>query len=118
MAAVVGGGFLYPVKRRKARPQFICLEKEVPQGSTREIVDPAGRTVLLMNMSGEFLALSTICSHLGCNVFYRPEENVFDCPCHDGKFDGQGNPIGGPPERPLDRYPTEVREGKVFVQFA
>ncbi len=119
MAAAVGAGFLYPVKRRETKPQFVCLENEVPQGATREIVGPTGRTVLLMRgKGGEFLALSTICSHLGCNVFFRPERNEFDCPCHNGTFDGEGNPLSGPAERPLDRYATEVRDGKIFVQFA
>ncbi len=84
----------------------------------KEIKDPKGRTVLLMRQStGSLMAISTICTHLGCNVFYREKKAHFECPCHQGFFDMEGNVISGPPQRPLDRYPIEVRDGKVFVQY-
>jgi cytochrome b6-f complex iron-sulfur subunit len=118
-ASAIGGGFLYPIKRQKPPPLFVCLEAEVPYEKPVEIKDPRGRKVLLMRLpSGDFLAVSTICSHLGCAVFYRPDKRTFECPCHGGVFDGEGHPIYGPPQKPLDRYPAVVREGKVFVQFS
>ena len=117
--AVVGGRFLYPVGKRKPAPLFVCLESEVPREKSLEIRDPAGRKVFLMRRpDGELITMGTVCTHLGCAVFYRPEQRIFECPCHQGVFDGDGNPVAGPPRRRLDRYPTEVREGKVFVQFA
>jgi len=118
LAAVVGGGFLYPVSRRKPPAQFVCLESMLLEGKPHEIKDPAGRNVLLMRKSGgTVMAVGTVCSHLGCAVFYRPNLNQFECPCHQGFFDGDGNPVSGPPQRPLDRFPVEIREKKVFVQF-
>ena len=115
--AYLGGGFLYPVKRRKPPPLFVCLESQVPQGESLEILDPQGRKVLLMRKpDGPLMAIGTVCSHLGCAVYYRPRRGVFECPCHQGFFDAEGNPISGPPRRPLDRYPIEVRDGKVIVQ--
>jgi cytochrome b6-f complex iron-sulfur subunit len=51
-------------------------------------------------------------------VYYRPQKKVFECPCHQGVFDADGNPTAGPPVSPLNKYETEVRGGKVFVQFA
>jgi len=118
MITIVAVGFLYPVPRRGARPLFACLESEFPPGQVREIKDPRGHKVLLMRRSsGEIVAFATVCTHLGCAVYYRPEEERFDCPCHQGVFDANGFPISGPPRTPLPRYPTEVREGKVFIQF-
>ncbi|MGD8239793.1 MAG: Rieske (2Fe-2S) protein [Armatimonadota bacterium] len=118
-AAYVAAGFMYPVRKAKPPALFVCLASEVPPGSVREVADLKGRKVLLMRApDGPFVAIGTVCSHLGCTVFYRPKKGVFECPCHQGVFDAQGNPIAGPPERPLDRYPTEVRGGKVFIQFA
>ena len=118
-AALVGAGFLYPVPKRKTRPLFICLESEVREGKPLEIKDTMGRKALIIRKGGgKLLVVGTVCSHLGCSVFYRPEENFFECPCHQGFFDGEGNPVSGPPQRPLERYPVEVRDGKVFVQFA
>ena len=118
LAAVVGIGFLYPVARRKPPALFVCLESEIKGEEPLAIKDTMGRNVLLMRKdSGELLALGTICPHLGCTVYYRPKKKIFECPCHQGIFDSEGNPISGPPENPLYQYPTEVREGKVFVQF-
>jgi len=116
--ALLAGGFLYPVRKKKGKPIFVCLLSQVPKGSTRTILDPAKRKVILIHTKeGELLALSTTCTHLGCTVFYRPEKHRFDCPCHQGVFDGKGNPISGPPKRPLERYPVQIRNGLVFVQF-
>ena len=118
-AGFVGGGFLSPIERKKPKALFVCLRSEVPGRGPLEIKDPFGRKVLLMSKSGrELIAVGTICSHLGCTVFYRPEKNIFECPCHNGVFDGEGNPVSGPPQEPLKRYPVTVRQGKVFIQFA
>jgi Rieske Fe-S protein len=117
----VAGGFLYPIPKKKPPALFVCLESQAPEakGQSLEIQDPRGRKVLLMRETdGGLSAIRTVCTHLGCAVFYRPDKNIFECPCHQGVFDAQGNPVSGPPETPLQRYPLEVREGKVFIQFA
>lgn len=61
------------------------------------------------------LAFSQKCTHLGCVVFWAPEEGRFECPCHEGLFDLSGEPIAGPPERPLGRIEVEVRNGEVWA---
>lgn len=118
IATFIGGGFLYPLGRRKPSALFICLESEVPNDKPMEIHDLRGRKVLLMRKADNtLLALGTVCTHLGCAVHYRPKTRSLECPCHQGVFDAEGNPVSGPPQRPLDRYEVEIREGKVFVQF-
>ena len=39
----------------------------------------------------------------------------FICPCHGGVYGFQGERIGGPPVRPLDRFQTRVTNGQVEV---
>ena len=119
LVAFMGVGFLYPLEKRKPKPLFICFENDIPDGKPFPITDLTGRTVFLIRgKDSELLAVSTVCTHLGCAVFYRSEDQIFDCPCHQGVFDIEGNPVSGPPERPLDRYPVEVRGGKVFIEFS
>jgi len=48
--------------------------------------------------------LSSRCTHLGCQVNWKEEAQVFICPCHDAKFSPQGEVLDGPPPRPLDRF--------------
>ena len=63
----------------------------------------------------QFIAVSTRCMHLGCPVRYVGASQRFICPCHGGVYDFQGKVVGGPPVRPLDRFYTRVRGGRVEV---
>lgn len=60
-----------------------------------------------------FVAISTKCMHLGCPVRYIDASQRFVCPCHGGVYDFQGKVSGGPPPRPLDRFYTRLRNGRV-----
>ena len=62
---------------------------------------------------GEIIALSAVCTHLGCNVRWRREQSRFACPCHAGFYDEQGNVISGPPPRPLRRLETRLKDGVI-----
>ncbi len=75
--------------------------------------DPA---ILLHLESGELVAYSQKCTHLGCVVFYEPESTELVCPCHEGIFDPTtGDPIAGPPERALPAITLEIRDGTVWA---
>jgi menaquinol-cytochrome c reductase iron-sulfur subunit len=63
----------------------------------------------------EFIAISTRCAHLGCPVRYVQASQRFICPCHGGVYDDQGKVTGGPPVRPLDRFYTRIRDGRVQI---
>jgi Rieske Fe-S protein len=68
----------------------------------------------------DILILSSRCTHLACTVNWHEEANAYICPCHDAKFSKEGQVLGGPPPRPLDRY-TEFRlteDGQLEIFFA
>lgn len=58
---------------------------------------------------------SSICTHLSCNVIWQEEAEVFECPCHAGRFDANGQPISGPPKKPLTILEHKVEEGKLLA---
>jgi menaquinol-cytochrome c reductase iron-sulfur subunit len=62
-----------------------------------------------------YVAISTRCAHLGCPVRYVSAAERFICPCHGGVYDKLGKVNGGPPVRPLDRFYTRVRAGRVEI---
>ena len=64
----------------------------------------------------DFIAISNICTHLGCRVRWIPEEDGYFCPCHNGVFSKDGNVVSGPPPRPLDRFEVKVEDGVLFVK--
>ena len=70
---------------------------------------------VLSEDSREFIAMSNICTHLGCRIRWIADDEQFFCPCHNGVYDKQGNVLAGPPPRPLDRYPVKVEDGRLFI---
>lgn len=62
---------------------------------------------------------SSTCTHLACNVIWQEETGVFECPCHSGRFDAEGQPIAGPPTRPLSVLEHKVEDDNllVFMEF-
>ena len=62
-----------------------------------------------------YIAMSNICTHLGCRVRWITEQDQFFCPCHNGVFDISGNVLAGPPPRPLDQYDVKVENNQLYV---
>ena len=70
--------------------------------------DPA---ILVRLTATDVVAFSQKCTHLGCVVYYEPDEQRWHCPCHEGNFDAAtGAVVSGPPTRPLGRIDVEVRD--------
>ncbi len=62
-----------------------------------------------------YVVLSNRCMHVGCPVRYVQASQRFICPCHGGVYSFDGTVSGGPPVRPLDRFQSQVVDGRVLV---
>jgi len=63
---------------------------------------------------GTLVAFVAVCTHLDCNVTWRPGERKFYCACHQGWYDENGTNIAGPPPSPLRRLAL-TQEGDALV---
>jgi cytochrome b6-f complex iron-sulfur subunit len=70
--------------------------EDFPTGS--QIFLPESRLFVGATEKG-VLAMSAICTHLGCTV--SRVEWGFQCPCHGSKFDSAGRVLAGPAPKPL-----------------
>lgn len=61
------------------------------------------------------VAISSRCVHVGCPVRWVAAAQTFVCPCHGGVYNFLGQRVGGPPPRPLDRFYTLIRGGRVLI---
>ncbi|MDA8792697.1 ubiquinol-cytochrome c reductase iron-sulfur subunit [Bacteriovoracaceae bacterium] len=72
--------------------------------------------VWIFKEEGRFVAMSNICTHLGCVPTWLPAENKFKCPCHGSGYYPNGINFEGPAPRPLERFKVSLNsEGKVIV---
>ena len=59
--------------------------------------------IILRNLAEVgIVAVSSICTHRGCEV--RPMPHSLQCPCHGSEYDELGEVLEGPATRPLKRY--------------
>ena len=49
----------------------------------------------VVNDDGEIRALSSVCTHMGCTLAYRPGWRDLRCPCHGASFDLSGELANG-----------------------
>jgi menaquinol-cytochrome c reductase iron-sulfur subunit len=100
-------------------PKVISISPEVGDAGKTTIYvrqyDPSRDTKVKGQDPLPYVAISTRCAHLGCPVRYIQASQKFVCPCHGGIYDAQGKVAGGPPVRPLDRFYTRVRRGRVEI---
>jgi len=86
---------------------------DFPLGSVIEF--PENRFFLIRSHDGGFLAVHNRCPHLGCTVYWAPEQNHFVCPCHASNFDFYGDFESPPVPRALDTLPVQIEDMIVKV---
>lgn len=76
------------------------------------------RTSVWLRRSGQndFTAFALNCTHLGCPVDWKPEAELFLCPCHGGVYYSDGRVAAGPPPKPLIHYQVRIDSGQVQIQ--
>ena len=93
-------------------PLGVNYNKEIKDGWNKRTVSS---TAWVYRSKGELIALSPICTHLGCTVSFYEDRDSFACPCHGGLYDKEGNVIGGPPPKPLKRHKIRLEAGKLLI---
>lgn len=61
------------------------------------------KVAVYKDMEGTISALSPVCTHTHCIVDWNNAEKSWDCPCHGGRFDTNGNVLTGPPRKNLEQ---------------
>ncbi|HKZ68846.1 MAG TPA: ubiquinol-cytochrome c reductase iron-sulfur subunit [Anaerolineales bacterium] len=93
------------------------LFKTSIERQTGWITDQEEISAYVLTEDGQnYIAMSNICTHLGCRARWIEEQAQFFCPCHNGVFSKDGSVVSGPPPRPLDRFETKVEDGTLFIR--
>jgi Rieske Fe-S protein len=126
------GKYLYPAEGGDAW-MFVTDAASFQPGAAVTFVSPTGVSVVITRKrlpdeaanaadatAEDFLALSSVCPHLGCRVHWESQNNRFFCPCHLGAFDAEGNPTEGPPlaaNQSLPKYSLLVDKGLLYISM-
>jgi Rieske Fe-S protein len=121
--AAVAGRYLYPARAEDLMWQFVTETDAVAVGQAIRYQGPSGETINIARRArngdaDDFIALSSTCPHLGCQVRWEGQNNRFHCPCHNGVFDPSGKAISGPPGEAgqwLPRYALRVESGTLHI---
>ena len=124
----MAGRYLFPSTSGKAW-FFVADAAGIAPGESLPFESPTGVRVTITRRLKEkrakistdsFLALSSVCPHLGCRVQWEQQNNRYFCPCHNGEFDPEGIATSGPPAadgQKLPRYPLMVKDGALYIEM-
>ena len=110
------GGFSYPLTKflffsDKPNRKFSLPIKKIKDGIT--YLKPS-QTFIYKN-EDKITIYDAHCTHMGCILKFNEEIKQFNCPCHQSRFDIDGERLRGPAKRGLDRVEFRVRNRVIFV---
>ncbi len=109
--------FAFPTLGKE--PDFVVLPAadflNIEANSTKPFAWGGKLGIFFKKADGTIMAVKGVCSHMDCNVVYKPVEKKFYCACHKGWFDDNGKNIAGPPPRPLEIFVHIIEGDKLIV---
>jgi cytochrome b6-f complex iron-sulfur subunit len=109
--------FLFPTVNFEPPTEFATAELGTFSPETVNESWKESNAVWIVNTGGRLVAISTVCTHLGCTPNWLAGESKFKCPCHGSGYYINGVNFEGPTPRPLERFRVYVNpaDGKVWV---
>ena len=116
------GSIAYPLVRflsdTRGEPkvkQLSFKKMEIPIGDARDIVFNGTPVIIINRPDNGYVALSRVCTHLGCLVDYDKSKKRLLCPCHAGIYDLDGSVVSGLPTRPLPEFALKIKGENVVI---
>ncbi len=94
-------------------PLVLPADQIPPGGRIR--LENNGAPVELVHTDEGIIARSLLCTHQGCRVRWFEAQQLYICPCHEGKFDAQGEVVYGMPRAPLRRLKVTIKDRQVII---
>lgn len=126
-ALAAAAGIIYPLARYllpeskggggKKETYTVSLN-EIHVGEARFFTFKRKAALLIRKTDTDIVALSAVCTHLGCIVKFHEDTKQLVCPCHGAKYDQSGRVLAGPAPKPLAAYNTRIEAGNVIVEEA
>src|SRR6185437_10182058 len=116
----------YPIYRYLASPSEMATSaaavtevalkdaQKLPAGSVLMFKFGASPAMLIHHKDDRWVALTAVCTHLGCTVQYEADADRIHCACHGGVYNAYtGTNVSGPPPKPLKQFKVAVGDAGV-----
>lgn len=107
--------YLAPRSSSESAKKVVIPEKDILEGEAKFFEYAGSSAVLVRKRDGTLVALSAVCTHLGCIVQWQKDKQDFLCPCHAGHYTADGIVTAGPPPKPLPKIAFSVTGGNIIV---
>ncbi len=107
--------FLSPKSVSAKFPSVALRRRDVPVGESLKTMVGNKPVIVIHHPNKGYIALSRVCTHLGCLVDYDRSLGRIICPCHGANFTVEGRVISGPAPRPLEKIPLKVQGDKILI---
>ncbi|HLY41205.1 MAG TPA: Rieske (2Fe-2S) protein [Terracidiphilus sp.] len=121
----------YPIYRYLASPTEMAMSEtavtevtlkdaqKLPAGAVLMFKFGTRPAMLIHHEDGRWIAMTAVCTHLGCTVQYEPQADRIHCGCHGGVYNAYtGANVSGPPPKPLKLYKVAVNATGVDISRA
>lgn len=96
----------------------LCAVSDLSQGSISSALLPDGRRLALYHVDGNVYATDDRCTHGDASLSDEGSLDgcIVECGLHLGAFDVRtGKAVAAPCTKPIQTYPVEIRDGKVWL---
>lgn len=95
---------------------FVGKTGEIPSGAMKVVNDIDRVPLCVINLKGEFYAVSGVCAHNGGFLGDGEIEGQYiKCPWHKAAFRIRDGKNGWPAPRPLRVYPLKIEKGSLYI---
>lgn len=72
---------------------------------------------LVVNVGADTIrSFTSVCTHAGCATNWSFNDNLFECGCHNSRFNTSGGVVRGPATRDLDEFTVSRDNDIVTIQ--
>jgi cytochrome b6-f complex iron-sulfur subunit len=91
--------------------------ESLKRGTTRTVQYGPDKVIIVRTPNSEFVALSAICTHLGCSIRFRQNQahGELVCNCHESVFGLDGENLSGPAPLPLKAYKIQLNNNELQI---
>lgn len=95
---------------------FVKVASKAELEQNGQILDKSIPILVVRAANQRLVAVNPTCTHRGCTVEWSGDTESFVCPCHEAKFDVNGQVLQGPAKNALNTYNVKIEDNSILVR--